>query len=191
MTLGRGSTGSIKIKTDDAGGGLRAVECACCNPLPCRDCPPFFSNLNFSLSGDQVVIDEQFQYPAAICPGEDCNITGFPADIVPRVCSDSWDAYGPGYILTNLYTIALIRASGGFYGAPSGAPCCWVLSLGVFGYFEYDFMGIPDVCLVSANDQVVITNLNPAGSYSFKLYSQCVPPFMGPPNEFNFTVTIS
>jgi len=35
MTLGRGSTGSIKIKTDDAGGGLRAVECACCGPCTC------------------------------------------------------------------------------------------------------------------------------------------------------------
>ena len=30
MTLGRSSTGAIKIKTDEAGGGLRAVECACC-----------------------------------------------------------------------------------------------------------------------------------------------------------------
>jgi len=29
MTLGRTSSGSIKIKTD---GGLRAVECACCVP---------------------------------------------------------------------------------------------------------------------------------------------------------------
>lgn len=29
MTLGRTSSGAIKIKTD---GGLRAVECACCNP---------------------------------------------------------------------------------------------------------------------------------------------------------------
>jgi hypothetical protein len=30
MTLGRSSTGAIKIKTDEEGGGLRAVECACC-----------------------------------------------------------------------------------------------------------------------------------------------------------------
>ncbi|MFZ9964798.1 MAG: hypothetical protein ACO3GO_06275 [Terrimicrobiaceae bacterium] len=30
MTLGRSSTGAIKIKTDEAGGGLRAVECGCC-----------------------------------------------------------------------------------------------------------------------------------------------------------------
>jgi hypothetical protein len=30
MTLGRTSSGAIKIKTDEAGGGLRAVECACC-----------------------------------------------------------------------------------------------------------------------------------------------------------------
>ena len=30
MTLGRTSDNKIKIKTDEAGGGLRAVECACC-----------------------------------------------------------------------------------------------------------------------------------------------------------------
>lgn len=30
MTLGRTASGSIKIKTDEAGGGLRAVECGCC-----------------------------------------------------------------------------------------------------------------------------------------------------------------
>lgn len=34
MTLGRTSSGAIKLKTDTAGGGLRAVECACCQP-PC------------------------------------------------------------------------------------------------------------------------------------------------------------
>jgi hypothetical protein len=32
MTLGRSSTGAIKIKTD---GGLRAVECACCGGCGC------------------------------------------------------------------------------------------------------------------------------------------------------------
>jgi len=35
MTLGRTSSGAIKIKTDTAGGGLRAVECACCG-CPCN-----------------------------------------------------------------------------------------------------------------------------------------------------------
>ena len=30
MTLGRTSDNKIKIKTDEEGGGLRAVECACC-----------------------------------------------------------------------------------------------------------------------------------------------------------------
>jgi hypothetical protein len=36
MTLGRTSSGSIKVKTDSAGGGLRAVECACCDAAPCE-----------------------------------------------------------------------------------------------------------------------------------------------------------
>jgi hypothetical protein len=34
MTLGVTPTGAIKIKTDEAGGGLRAVECACCGGCP-------------------------------------------------------------------------------------------------------------------------------------------------------------
>ena len=39
MTLGRTSSGAIKIKTDSAGGGLRAVECACCGPVAaCYHC---------------------------------------------------------------------------------------------------------------------------------------------------------
>jgi len=35
MTLGLTSTGAVKIKTDEEGGGLRAVNCACCAP-PCQ-----------------------------------------------------------------------------------------------------------------------------------------------------------
>jgi hypothetical protein len=43
MTLGRTSTGAIKIKTDTEGGGLRAVECACCgcNPIYTTTLGPF------------------------------------------------------------------------------------------------------------------------------------------------------
>jgi hypothetical protein len=36
MTLGLSNSGAIKIKTDEAGGGLRAVECACCSPCYCN-----------------------------------------------------------------------------------------------------------------------------------------------------------
>ena len=35
MTLGRTSSGAIKIKTDSAGGGLRAVNCECCGGGEC------------------------------------------------------------------------------------------------------------------------------------------------------------
>ena len=40
MTLGRTSAGKIKIKTDGTA-GLRAVECACCNPPLCGGCGSF------------------------------------------------------------------------------------------------------------------------------------------------------
>jgi hypothetical protein len=44
MTLGRTSAGKIKIKTD-GDDGLRAVECACCNPGPCGGCPAILGAL--------------------------------------------------------------------------------------------------------------------------------------------------
>ena len=37
MTLGRSTSGAIKIKTDEEGGGLRAVECACCRKCGFRE----------------------------------------------------------------------------------------------------------------------------------------------------------
>jgi hypothetical protein len=33
MTLGRSTSGAIKVKTDAEGGGLRAVSCGCCEPM--------------------------------------------------------------------------------------------------------------------------------------------------------------
>ena len=177
MILGRTPGGLIKTKSD---GGLRAVNCACCGgeiTIPCRDCPPYLHNFEFSLSGDQVVIDAEFQYPSV-------------DDYDPlRTCSDSWDAFGPGFFGTNLYGINIERAYGGFFGAPPGTPCCWVLSLYVQGYFEYEFMGFPDICAVAGAAQVIITNLNPAGSYPLTISAQCAP--FGPPTDFNFTVTVS
>ena len=35
MILGRTASNAIKIKTDEEGGGLRAVNCACCSACPC------------------------------------------------------------------------------------------------------------------------------------------------------------
>jgi hypothetical protein len=173
MTLGRTPAGAIKIKTD---GGLRAVNCACCGGeiiIPCRDCPPYLRDFEFSLSGDQVSITEQFQYPST-------------DEYDPlRTCSDSWDAFGPGAAGTNLYGINIQRASTN--GELSG--CCWQLTLGVVGTFEFIFMGFPDICAVGGSDSVNITSLNPVGSYPFTISAQCAP--FGPPTDFNFTVTVS
>jgi len=173
MILGRTADNAIKIKTD---GTTRAVNCACCASgpfIPCRDCPPYLHNFEFSLSGDQVVIDEEFQYPSV-------------DEYDPlRTCSDSWDAFGPGFSGTNLYIININRASTD--GELSG--CCWQLTLYVQGTFEFEFMGSPDVCAVGGSDLVNITSLNPAGSYPFTISAQCAP--FGPPTDFNFTVTVS
>lgn len=190
MTLGRTSSGSIKIKTDEAGGGLRAVGCACCSPQdfqPCRDCPPFLGNFNFSLSGDQVEGLTEYQYPSIVCPSDNCNLVPFP-DIPPRTCSDSWSAFS-GTNPTNYknFSISINRTTtnGGLSG------CCWELFFQVQGFFESMFMGYPDICGVNGSARVNINSLNPAGSYPFTISAACVPPFMGPPTEFNFTVTVS
>lgn len=194
MTLGRTSSNAIKIKTDSP--GLRAVECGCCGSKfdnPCKDCPPFLADFNFSLTGDQVSGLTEFQYPASVCPGAECSVQGFPANLEPRTCADYWDAFGPGAggIGQTLYMISIYRAAYGFFGAPPTQSCCWVLSLYVQGYFLYDIMGDQDICGLAAGDQAIITDLDPRGSYPFTLTAQCWPPLMGPPTEFNFTVTVS
>ena len=189
MTLGRTSSGAIKIKTD---GGLRAVNCACCGGpqdfQPCRDCAPVLGDWTFSLSGDQVGDLTIYEYP-----------TGTQYD-PPRNCEDSWSAFS-GTDPSNFksFSVNLVRASGGFFGAPFGTPCCWVLGLGVQGTFEYCcFMGYPDLCSVGSSGQVIITSDSPVGSYDFTIYAQCKPPcYTGAtdcqdePFEFNFTVTVS
>ena len=190
MTLGRTSSGAIKIKTD---GGLRAVECACCGPTdPCRDCPPVLGDWNFSFSGDQVTDVTEFEYETIICPSDDCGYSDFPP-IAPRVCLDSWDAYGTGpYGTSRLYMINLIRASGGFSGLPAGSPCCWILDLYVQGFWEYQFDGFTDVCGLAHSGRQIILNENPVGSYDFTFYVQCLPTQMQyPPFPFNFTVIVS
>ncbi len=183
MTLGRTSSGAIKIKTD---GGLRAVECACCLPTdfqPCRDCPPFLGNFNFSLSGDQVGSLTEFQYPSIVCPSDNCNLVPFP-DIPPRTCSDSWDAFSDTEKGEKYFGITINRAS-------TNDACCWTLFFYAIGAFEYQFQGQPDICFVNGSGSVDITSLNPAGSYPFTISVECVPSFMGPPTDFNFTVTVS
>lgn len=159
------------------------ASCSCCGSIitiPCRDCPPYNDNLNFSFSGDQVTITAEFQYPP--------DIQYDP----PRICGDSWDAYGPGYGgSTNLYQIFLTRASGGFYNLTPEIPCCWILEIAVQGMFEWNSPVGPDVCPVLGSAGQIITSLNPIGSYNFLIYETCVPPDETSIRAFNFTVTIS
>ena len=190
MTLGRTSSGAVKIKTD---GGLRAVNCACCGSIdfqPCRDCPPVLGDWTFSLTGDQVGDLTTYQAPT----------TGTQYD-PPRNCGAGlWSAFsGTSPSNQKYFFITLQRAAGGWYGAPVGTPCCWLLVLGVSGNFDYCcFMGYPDLCSVSSSDQVIITSDSPVGSYNFTVYGQCKPPCstgepdcQDEPFAFNFTVTVS
>ena len=192
MTLGRTSDNKIKIKTDEAGGGLRAVECACCGPIdPCQQCQPVNKNFTFSLSGDQVdgLFYEYQDDPTTCC-------------MPIRTCVDSWSGmyltyftdYGMNFAMVRSFGVYLRRAIGGVFGADHGAGCCWVLTLGVNGSFRYTFMGLDDICNVQDSKNITILGDNPEGTYNFTFYGQCLPPpYQSSPTQFpfNFTVTIS
>lgn len=167
--------GKVVLKNGNA-------SCSCCGSIitiPCRDCPPYDGNFTFSLSGDQVEITSEFQYPP--------DIRYDP----PRICEDYYDAFGPGTFGQNLYLISIRRSASGF-GAPPGTPCCWLLNLYVQGTFFVTQEEYSDVCFVNAGATEIITNLNPAGSYNLVIYESCFPPHLGlPPYPFNFTVTLT
>jgi len=66
MTLGLTSTGAVKIKTDEEGGGLRAVECACCEspPIACGyTCIPTPASLKSILQNWKTVV-VTYDWPA-------------------------------------------------------------------------------------------------------------------------------
>lgn len=216
MTLGRTSSGAVKIKTDN--GTTRAVGCACCQSLnPCRDCPPVIDDWDFSLSGSSVNIAEQFNDGSIICPSPSSTCgngtagcgEGSCEGLPPRVCSASWFAYGPGASSPefggssqNYYDIYLYRAA----AAVSG--CGWYLSFSLGGSSGGDkaalsyccFMNmIPDICFVSFTETKFIAGSDPRGSYNFEVSSQCNipcgedvdPEYCSGPHTFNYTVTIS
>ena len=164
------------------------VACGCCGGgafIPCAECAPLLANFTFSLTGDQVGSLTEFQYPPIICPSDNCNLFPFP-NIPPRTCTDSWSAFS-GTNPTNYKNFAISINRATTNGGLSG--CCWELFFQVQGYFEFEFMGFPDICAVNGSDSVKISSLNPAGSYPFTISAQCDP--LGPPTDFNFTVTVS
>jgi hypothetical protein len=77
MTLGRTSDNKIKIKTDSPK-GLRAVECACCNPGPCGGCPDLIGSLpqEAPLAEPPSSIAWQVILGANSCNGETNSISG-------------------------------------------------------------------------------------------------------------------
>jgi hypothetical protein len=177
MILGLTSSGAVKIKTD---GGLRAVECGCCgsiHPDACRDCPPFLWEFNFSVSGISLSGTIQEQFPAIVCPSENCNreeeFSAF-SDIQPRTCGDGFVAYQPIH--------------GGKYASVTLSRdiqngCGWSLSLGLSGNFFEEGS-------VNFSESKFITSLDPRGSYVFQLFYQDRPP-PAPPKDYNIFVSVT
>ena len=71
MTLGRTSSGAIKIKTDSP--GLRAVECACCSSCECD--PP---TKRYQISASWAATDSTY-YPC-LGFGDGAGILGYTSD---------------------------------------------------------------------------------------------------------------
>jgi hypothetical protein len=172
MTLGRTSSGAIKIKTD---GGLRAVNCACCGSIQnaCQDCPPFLWEFNFSVSGISLSGTIQEQFPAIVCPSDNCYLVPFP-DIPPRTCGDGFVAYDPFYNRKYAQVNLLRDIQNG---------CGWSLGLLLLGNFF-------DGGYVNFSESKFITSLDPRGSYVFQLFYQDMPP-PDPPTEYNIVVSVT
>ena len=182
MTLGRTSTGAIKIKTDSP--GLRAVECACCQPpIPCYDCPPFFGDLNFSVSGDFSGSVQTFNFDPQLGPDG-------------QTCVDSCDGYsaagsGNGFAT---HGVTLRRE---YITGPDGPICGWVL---IMGFTTQDSTtgpdGFPTECNFSGTGGIEISGVDPKGTYSFTLSGGCSgSTFDGSTfmenRSYNFTVVVS
>ena len=97
MILGRTPEGLIKIKKDDPL-GLRAVNCACCNPcdLTC-DCSPFCGSTQIQVQDGEIL--------------DGCNDGGLFCDLF------SWDKVGYGSVnLDTSNMIATCNISGFGFG---------------------------------------------------------------------------
>ena len=160
MTLGRTSSGAIKIKTD---GGLRAVSCACCAPIdfdPCRDCPPVLGDWNFSVAGAFPVTDIY-------------NYQTFEEDYGngPRVCYDTFDAYSYDPHQGSALVGAYLERRG-----VNLADCSWHVGLGVTVEFYapatfIDSYGgqqyMPDFYFFGEGyAEFTVTSNSPVGSYN-------------------------
>ena len=114
MTLGRASSGAIKIKTD---GGLRAVECACCAPpCECPDSPgsPFVPPIAGEFEIDGSWSSTVFRDPYSTCGRAVSLLADGTTLSVIWDCSGRWNVYALNssaiYECQNLYT-AIFSAS--------------------------------------------------------------------------------
>lgn len=111
MTLGRTSSGNIKIKT---GGGLRAVGCACCAP-PCDCNPPLTVKYKFTAAFSSIVGEQIWDPCGAIVAG---TASGHIISAIRRCTNgtqfqswfDGWEIYafgGGSFECFNLYSFVM------------------------------------------------------------------------------------
>jgi len=152
MTLGRTSSGAIKIKSD---GGLRAVNCACCNPCGCYqisiplELRPLFENANLSnLSA--------FGVPAAF-------FGYLKAEFIGGIENDVWYAdftYNLPYIFPISYLGMGIfyQKSTGCLGMGSGAPSPhYIEGYGPGVIYDYDPGLVPEATLAAGDGNSCFT----------------------------------
>ena len=118
MTLGSTSSGKIKIKTDTEGGGLRAVECACCGNTEFDLCRGLFiSNplLSIIQNATQVQVDydlPEFGYGFPAIQGSKTYAWNGSVADTPLYEEDLYDGGISISLIGNFFSFNLIEVSG-------------------------------------------------------------------------------
>lgn len=162
MTLGRTSTGAIKIKTDST--GLRAVECGCCQsgPFdPCEDCPHVFVNYSPTMSWSGGSVSEDFAFAGNGSEGQLCSFS--------YGGSGAYTAQGPDSITTGGQTdpvdfsipFDVLAADCAFARERENGVCGWRLWFSLIGS-SYS----PWPAQIEGGDSIFIAGNNPSGTYT-------------------------
>ena len=119
MTLGRTSSNAIKIKTDTEGGGLRAVECACCGSAcdATCSCSPFCGFTQIKVTPPPP------NWPTPFIVVNGCNDGSFFCDIFtwsyPTILSVTVDTFEGFAFFASNYAGSGFKMSGSPYGTYS------------------------------------------------------------------------
>jgi hypothetical protein len=165
MTLGRSTSGAIKIKTD---GGLRALECACCNPGPCGGClsvEEITGASSITIGGNISAGQMTFTLPSQSVSIVDPFVEYFTQDLDAEVAGTATgDLCAAGNSASYIYGGGVIRVGVGVgFSITKGAGGCEI-SLGA----SYSFSGSTDFSAGGLGGETIpLANLIGTHSFTF------------------------